>query len=363
MTKKKKKSGFKQLRKVLPYFLVGILSTVIVVFGSFDKRNAEMNVSLDALAASNYKMSVDQLSELYMVADLSDILGLASATDVASNYVIATTMYDAGQTSSGGRLEKPVIADTQLDCRGIFKYTVSAGESADTIAAKFGLTADQVRWSNDLKNSNIAAGREIELPCAPGIIYTVKNGDTIASIVSRYGSNVEELIAVNDLEKTRAVSEGMRIVIKNGNLPETERPEYVAPVRQNYLYTYTYLGSTSVRQNMTTVGYFYGLGGPYSAGQCTQWAWYKRQDLPRMLGNANSWAYNAALAGYLVNRTPAPGAIFQTSSGWFGHVGYVEAVNPDGSIVISEMNYDYQPFRVIQSVVPANMVGNFNYIH
>lgn len=357
---KKKKFNFKRFKSILPYVLVAILSVVIVAFGSVDKRNAEINVSLDALAASNYKMSVDQLSELYVVADLSDILGLASAGDVASNYVIATTMYDAGQTS-GGRLEKPNITDVQLS-RGVIEYTVSEGENADTIAAKFGLTADQVRWSNDLKNSSIAAGRVIYLPSTSGIVYTVKGDDTIESIVARYGSNATEIIALNDLEKS-GISEGMRIIIKNGNLPETERPEYVAPVR-NYLYTYTYLGSTSVRQNITVLGYNCGLpNGGYAAGQCTNYAWYRRQDLPSTLGNANTWAYNASAMGYLVNRTPAAGAIFQTPSGWFGHVGYVEAVNPDGSIIISEMNYDGWPCRIIQSVVPANMVGNFNYIH
>ena len=81
-----------------------------------------------------------------------------------------------------------------------------------------------------------------------------------------------------------------------------------------------------------------------------------------MLGNANSWAYTAPSYGYVVNRTPAPGAIFQTSSGWAGHVGYVESVNPDGSIVVTEMNYGI-PYRVIRSTIPASAVGNFNYIH
>ena len=120
--------------------------------------------------------------------------------------------------------------------------------------------------------------------------------------------------------------------------------------------------ASSTRQNIEVVGYFYGLGGPYAAGQCTQWAWYKRQDLPRMLGNANAWARNAAKYGYTVNRTPSAGAVIQTSAGWYGHVGYVESVNGDGSIVVTEMNYGV-PYRVIRSTIPASAVGNFNYIH
>lgn len=362
MTKKNNKIDLKKIKKYLPYFLISLATILIVVLGSFDKRSAEMNISLDTLAESNYKMSVDQLSELYVVADLSDALRLASATDVASNYVIANTMYDAGQTSAG-KIEKPNITDLPVT-RGIIEYTVAEGEDADTIAAKFGLTADQVRWSNGLKNVNVGAGTVLYLPSRPGIIYTVKSDDTIESIVSKYGSSSAEIIALNDLEVS-GISEGMKIVIKDGTLPETERPEYVAPVIR---YTYTFLGNTSVRTNMTSLGYNCGLpNNGYGIGQCTNWAWYKRQDLPGSLGHAATWAANASAMGYTVswapNSVPVAGAIFQNGGGWFGHVGYVEAVNSDGSILISEMNYNYQPCHIIQSIVPASMVGIFNYIY
>ncbi len=361
MTSKKKSLDFRQIKKFLPYILVSILTLGIVFLGSLDKRNAGLSLSLDTFAADDYKISVDQLSELYVVADLSDALGLASASDVASNYVITNTMYNSGQTISGGKPEKPNLVDVAAS-RGVIEYTVADGDTMDTIAAKYGLTTDQIRWSNGLKTTDVAVGTVLYLPSKPGIVYTVKSGESVESIVEKYGSNVNELIALNDLEVS-GVSEGMKILIKDGTLPEKERPEYVAPVvRTNYTYTYTYLGSSSVRQNIEVVGYFYNLGGPYGRGQCTQWAWYNRQDLPSTLGNANAWARNAAARGYVVDRTPSAGAIIQTTAGWYGHVGYVEAVNPDGSIIMSEMNYGV-PYRVIRSTIPASAVGNFNYIH
>lgn len=365
---KKKKHNLDRFKASLPYILTGIGTLALVFVGSLDKQNANANLSLSTFAADDYSnVSVDQLSELYAVADLSDALRLSSASDVASNYVITTTMYDSGQTSTTGRLEKPNLTDINVS-RGVIEHTVEEGESVDTIAVKYGVSADQVRWSNGLKTGDVAPGTVLYIPSAPGIVYTVKSGDTVESIVSKYGSTVEEIVALNDLEVS-GLTEGTRIVIKDGSLPETERPEYVAPVvrRPTYTstastYSYTYLGSSSERQNIEVVGYFYNLGGPYGRGQCTQWAWYKRQDLPSTLGNANAWARNAAAAGYVVNRTPAAGAVFQTSSGWYGHVGYVEAVNPDGSIVVSEMNYGVN-YRVIRSTIPASYVGNFNYIH
>lgn len=355
--KKKNRMRIRRFRHALPYILMAAFTIAVVSVGSLDKMTAGVNLSLNVFAENNYKVSVDQLSELYVVADLSDVLGLASASDVASNYVLTTSMYDAGQTSAG-KTEKPNIIDLPTE-RGVKEYTVSEGETMESIANKYHITTDQIRWSNGLKTTAVSAGTKLYIPTQAGIVYTVKSGDTVESIVSKYGGTVEEIIALNDLEVS-GISEGMRILIKNGSLPTTERPEYVAPVVQ---YHYTYLGNTSERQNIQVIGYKYGLGGPYGAGQCTQWAWYNRKDLPSNLGNANTWAVRARAAGYTVSRTPAAGAVFQTSSGWYGHVGYVEAVNSDGSITVTEMNYNYRTYLVIRATIPASAVGNFNYIY
>ena len=361
---KKKKLDFKWVKGAWPYFVVAFLTLSLVALGSLDKQNSTSNLSLDAFAADDYNVSVDQMSELYVVADLSDTLGLASAADVASNYVVTTTMYDSGQTSTG-KLEKPSLTSVEAS-RGVIEHTLAEGESLDTLAAKYGISTYQIRWSNGLKTNDVAVGTVLYIPSTSGIVYTVKAGDTVESIAEKYGSKVSEIIALNDLEVS-GISEGMRVVLKDGTPPETERPEYVAPSRKSYTntstYTYTYLGSTSERENIELIGYFYNLGGPYGAGQCTQWAWYKRGgNIPSSWGNANAWAANARAQGYTVNRTPAAGAVFQTGSGWYGHVGYVEAVNSDGSIVVSEMNYGI-PYRAIRSTIPAASVGNFWYIH
>lgn len=367
MTAKKSKFSVKSLKKILPYLVTGVATIALVFVGSLDKQNSDMNLNLDAFAQSNYKVSVDQLSALYVVADVSDALGLASASDVASNYVVTTSMYEAGQTSAG-KLEKPSITNIIIP-RGVIEYTVAEGETMESIAKKYGITTDQIRWSNGKKTTDVSAGDILYLPSKSGIVYTVKSGDTIESIAEKYGSNAAEIIALNDLE-TSGISEGMRILIKGGTLPETERPEYVPPVRTTYYYTY--LGNSSDRLNIEVIRWVEcwpnnELGGPYGCGQCTQWAWWRREQdgrgIPSSWGDASTWASRARAMGYQVDRNPAPGAIFQTSSGWYGHVGYVEAVNSDGSIIVTEMNYGYKVRRVIRATIPASSAANLWYIH
>lgn len=83
----------------------------------------------------------------------------------------------------------------------------------------------------------------------------------------------------------------------------------------------------------------YGGGNTYDYGYCTWYVKNKRgSSLPNGLGNANTWYSRAYGMGMAVGSTPRPGAVGTTTRGEFGHVVYVESVNGDGSIQISEMN-------------------------
>jgi surface antigen len=59
------------------------------------------------------------------------------------------------------------------------------------------------------------------------------------------------------------------------------------------------------------------------------------------VGNANQWPGDARAAGISINYTPKEGDVAIWSAGYYGHAMYVESVNGDGSIVISEYNYDW----------------------
>ena len=382
----KQKSQFKQyLRQFGPYVLATAVVLGFVIVGS-TYRNGDNSGNLNMVADANkdYNVSTDQLTEMYVVANLSNSLELASTEAVSSNYVKASVMTEIGQ-SNAEKLEKPAIVDTSGMERGVRNYVVKDGDTVASIAEANGLSADQVRWSNGLKTEDVTPGQTLKLPCTSGIVYTTKSGDTLDSIASKTGSNKDDIAALNDLEGTSAPAEGTQLVIPNGTLPETERPEYVAPSARSRnsrntastntnTYTYTYLGSTSDRANMRTVGFFYSLpnngGNTNAAGQCTWYAWWWRKndgaslgELPSgSLGNASGWARSLAAKGYRVDHTPQTGAVFQTTSGYYGHVGVVTGINGDGSITVREMNYG-RPYRVTESTIPANIVRNFNYIH
>jgi surface antigen len=78
----------------------------------------------------------------------------------------------------------------------------------------------------------------------------------------------------------------------------------------------------------------------FSYGYCTWWVAHKRSVPWR--GNAAQWWWNARRFGFTEGVTPRAGAVMVMGTGGsapLGHVGYVEAVNPNGSFVVSEMNW------------------------
>ena len=79
------------------------------------------------------------------------------------------------------------------------------------------------------------------------------------------------------------------------------------------------------------------VNNKFPVGWCTYYVATKRN--VTWTGDAGYWYANAAAQGYPVGATPKVGAIMVTWESWAGHVAYVEAVNPDGSWMVSEMNW------------------------
>lgn len=56
-------------------------------------------------------------------------------------------------------------------------------------------------------------------------------------------------------------------------------------------------------------------------------------------GNANRWPSNARNAGIVVDGNPKVGDVAISMVGYYGHAMYVERVNGDGTIMVSQYNY------------------------
>jgi surface antigen len=78
----------------------------------------------------------------------------------------------------------------------------------------------------------------------------------------------------------------------------------------------------------------------YVPGNCTWYVKERRPDIGGQWGDAKQWLLSAQRAGYGVGRVAVKGSIGVDLGGPYGHVVYVEAVNGDGTVSLSEMNYE-----------------------
>lgn len=106
----------------------------------------------------------------------------------------------------------------------------------------------------------------------------------------------------------------------------------------------------------------------YYNRECTSfvaWALQSRNgfEMPRAIGNANSWKNWAQQHGYAVDMNPAPGAVAWWSNQYGGHVAWVKSVNGDGTVTVEDYNngYPQNPGTYMQRIIAAGSAGG--YIH
>jgi surface antigen/LysM repeat protein len=318
---------------------------------SSGQANAAIGSSNDAASGP-----LDQLSSVDIAVNVARSTGLAESVAVTNQSDSASITNTVASADTAVIAKPQLVATSNKSVNDIQTYVAVAGDTIASVAAKFNVTSESIRWSNSLTKEAIPAGTKLIIPPINGIVYTVKAGDTADSLAQRYGSTKDKIIAFNDAEVSGLVV-GKQIVIPGGQAPVT------AP-RSGVVRGFSW-GTVPI----------YGYNG-YDYGYCTWYVANKRiqigRPLPANLGNAYTWD-DRAPQGY--DHHPAVGAAVVTNTSRNpGHVAFVEVVNDDGSIWISEMNSRGQRSitdptsaggwgHIDYKLVPAAQAASYSYIH
>lgn len=295
---------------------------------------------LDALSSADIAVTVAraaQLPEQVQVANHADTINAQLAVTPSDDVVVA----------------QPQIISTGLKSRADIKsYVTVAGDTVASVAEKFGVTSDTIKWSNGLTGDSVNPGVTLTISPVNGIIYTVKSADTIDSLVTRYSLNKDKFVAMNDLES------GNLPVSQKIILPDASQPRVATSTSSRLASSYTYS-----RSGFEAV---YGYNG-YSYGYCTWHAANRRaaigRPIPANLGNAITWYSRASGAGLPVGNTPQAGAVlWHANRGGLGHVAFVESINADGSLNVSDMNWSGWGVISYRTVTPAEF-GSYRFIY
>ncbi len=264
---------------------------------------------------------------------------------------------------------------------GLFLFTIffvtnsspiQAKEASNTNIVKNVLSGSGIELQKPVNQTLAISKPEVKTPEPPKPVeHTVVTGETLSKIAATHGSSWQRLYSKNlQISNPDVINADSKIIIPLTEEVLPERALPVAPVpppaspattEQATVYNSSVKPSTKAKTKATPasprkVSTRAPAGGnTYAAGYCTFYAKQRRGDLPNNLGNANTWVARAAAQGIATGSVPRVGAIGQQGM----HVVYVEAVNGDGTIRVSEMNY--AGLGVVSSRNAS--AGSFQYIY
>lgn len=222
------------------------LQEKVVGFGAWFETYKGSFVSLLMMKRGRYQGSFLNMSVFMLVAS-----GIVSAPYISSYY----PTLGAGEVLSSIAAPSASVADLNFEGMSmatqesdkprdqVLSYTVQAGDTLSSIAVKFDVTADTIRWANDLQGQNpvIKPGAVLKIPPVTGIVHKVKRGETIYSIAKKYDTDPQKILnyPFNDFVDldTFALAVGQNLIVPDGVMPEssTSNPSVTRPPAPQYL--------------------------------------------------------------------------------------------------------------------------------
>jgi N-acetylmuramoyl-L-alanine amidase len=154
------------------------------------------------------------------VGQLAAANGLSPNAELTAGSTVQIPPQQPGVSAAptAGTASTPTVSTTSADTAPSGSYVVQPGDTLSAIAARAGMTVDQLAALNGLNpNAYLISGTALRLPGSPGTeessedtgsaaastseggSYVVQPGDTLSAIAARAGMTVDQLAALNGL--------------------------------------------------------------------------------------------------------------------------------------------------------------------
>ncbi|OGH50480.1 MAG: hypothetical protein A3H17_00235 [Candidatus Levybacteria bacterium RIFCSPLOWO2_12_FULL_37_14] len=230
------RSGFSDFSKFCKFFFSYLKKKVItmsIVFESY-KNNL---VKLFTIKRGRYNRPFMHIAAMGVLG-----IGVIVSPFLADTYPLFEEQQNNLQISSPNSKESIVVSSDVFQTiksvkprDKILDYTVERGDTLSTIAEKFDISIETIRWANNLFNDNIAVGDSLKILPVTGISYKVAKGDSVYSIAKKLDTEAQKIVdfPFNDFAnpETFSLVEGQMLIVPDGVKP-AEQPTFR---RQTYI--------------------------------------------------------------------------------------------------------------------------------
>lgn len=180
--------------------VTGFLSNVGVI--------ADNSISPASVSANSQNMALLQAAS-----------GVEATSSLKSELDMAIVEGSAVLAESGPLGTIADVSDGVPPSDAISVYTVRQGDRIENIAKMYNVSANTIRWANDLKKGAVLKeGSTLVILPISGVQYTVKKGDTVKGIAKKYGGDIDEIVAYNDIDLSKGLIVGDTIIIPDGEI-------------------------------------------------------------------------------------------------------------------------------------------------
>ncbi|OGH05893.1 MAG: hypothetical protein A2171_02045 [Candidatus Levybacteria bacterium RBG_13_35_9] len=254
-------SKFPEFTRVLSRYLKARLIDFYVYF----ENNKNILVRFFMMKRGRYNRPFLHFAALIVLT-----VGVISTPFLASTYPVfsqnSNTSTIASPSTNQSIFVGENVFDTQISQKPrdkIINYTVQKGDTLSTIAEKFGVSTDTIKWQNSLTSDTLDVGDSLEILPVTGISHKVTRGETVYTIAKKYDTNPQAIVdfPFNDFAnpETFSLVTGQFLIVPEGIKP-SEAPTYIRP-RQVFV-----AGPTSVSSA--------GFAWPLRGGLSQYYSWY-----------------------------------------------------------------------------------------
>lgn len=110
----------------------------------------------------------------------------------------------------------------------VITYAVEKGDTLASIAKKFGISEDTIRWENNLSGDDLSIGQELKILPVSGVAHKVEDGETIYTIAKKFNTDAQKIVDFPFNEFTGngegfGLASGQTLIIPDGIKP-SEQP-------------------------------------------------------------------------------------------------------------------------------------------
>ena len=192
-------------------------------------------VALLITKRGKYQQSFLNTSFFLLVASIYLVGPILAENNPLLGQNLQNTQQNESTVVSVYSLDNGYALNTRLSAKPrseIVNYSVESGDTLASIANKFDVSVNTIKWANDLKSDDITTGDTLEIPPVSGIVHKVQSGDTVYSIAEKFNTSSQNIVnfpfnEFADLD-TFALVPGQTLFVPDGT-PATEKPKMGVP--------------------------------------------------------------------------------------------------------------------------------------